>query len=157
MCTSGFKWQCSYISKEKNVQSIFTFQYEEDRLMKKINMKHDNKDRIICVSDFGKHRFYYQPVGTRDRLWLFDTKNYSGSVFAFFRKYGRCLDGIGFSMTVKEMYEAGNNHNAKITKILDRIPGQVEYVLRENEELIQMPCLAVHKNYQCSYAVDRAA
>ena len=26
-----------------------------------------------------------------------------------------------------------------------------------NEELIQMPCLAVHKNYQCSYAVDRAA
>lgn len=157
MCTSGFKWQCSYISKEKNVQSIFTFQYEEDRIMKKINMKHDNKDRIICVSDFGKHRFYYQPVGTRDRLWLFDTKNYSGSVFAFFRKYGRCLDGIGFSMTVKEMYEIGNNHNAKIAKILDRIPGQVEYVLRENEELIQMPCRAVHKNYQCSYAVDRAA
>lgn len=75
--------------------------------MKKINMKHDNKDRIICVSDFGKHRFYYQPVGTRDRLWLFDTKNYSGSVFAFFRKYGRCLDGIGFSMTVKEMYAGG--------------------------------------------------
>ena len=60
-------------------------------------------------------------------------------------------------MTVKEMYEIGNNHNAKITKILDRIPGQVEYVLRENEELIQMPCRAVHKNYQCSYAVDRAA
>lgn len=63
-------------------------------------MKHDNKDRIICVSESDKHKFYYQPVGTRARLWLFDTKNFSGSVFAFFRKYGRCLDGIGFSMTV---------------------------------------------------------
>lgn len=53
-------------------------------------MKHDNKDRIICVSESDKHKFYYQPVGTRARLWLFDTKNFSGSVFAFFRKYGRC-------------------------------------------------------------------
>lgn len=68
--------------------------------MKKINTNHDNKDRIICVSETGKHKFYYQPVGTKERLWLFDTKSFSGSVFAFFRKYGRNLDGIGFSMTV---------------------------------------------------------
>ena len=33
--------------------------------MRKINMKHDNKDRIICVSESDKHKFYYQPVGTR--------------------------------------------------------------------------------------------
>ena len=40
--------------------------------MRKIKSRNrDNKDRIICVSDSGKHRFYYQPVGTRDRLWLF--------------------------------------------------------------------------------------
>ena len=80
--------------------------------MKKINTNHDNKDRIICVSELGKHKFYYQPVGTKERFWLFDTKNFSGSVFAFFRKYGRCLDGIGFSMTVRELHEAGNGHKA---------------------------------------------
>lgn len=124
--------------------------------MKKINMKHDNKDRIICVSESGKHKFYYQPVGTKDRLWLFDTKNFSGSVFAFFRKYGRCLDGIGFSMTVKEMHEIGNNHNAKLTKILDRIPAQVEYVLREHDDFVQMPCIPV-KVYANNYDFDRAA
>lgn len=124
--------------------------------MKKINMKHDNKDRIICVSESGKHKFYYQPVGTKERLWLFDTKNFSGSVFAFFRKYGRCLDGIGFSMTVKEMYEIGNNHNAKLTKILDRIPAQVEYVLREHEDFVQMPCIPV-KVHANNYDFDRAA
>lgn len=124
--------------------------------MKKINKKHDNKDRIICVSDTGKHKFYFQPVGTKERLWLFDTKNFSGSVFAFFRKNGRNLDGIGFSMTVKELYEVGNGHNVKIAKILDRIPTQVEYVLREREECIQMPCIATRVHYY-NYDFDRAA
>lgn len=107
--------------------------------MKKINTNHDNKDRIICVSDYGKHKFYYQPAGTRDRFWLFDTKNFSGSVFSFFRKHGRCLDGIGFSMTVRELYEIGNGRNVKINKILYRIPAQVKYVLCERDEFVQMP------------------
>ena len=49
--------------------------------MKKIKVKHDNKDRIICVSETGKHKFYYQGAGTKERLWLFDTKDFSGSVF----------------------------------------------------------------------------
>lgn len=124
--------------------------------MKKINTNHDNKDRIICVSDVGKNKFYYQPVGTKERLWLFDTKNFSGSVFAFFRRHGRNLDGIGFSMTVKELYEVGNGHNVKIAKILDRIPAQVEYVLRENEECIQMPCIATQVHYH-NRDFDRAA
>lgn len=51
--------------------------------MKKINMQHDNKDRVICVSETGKHKFYFQSAGTKERLWLFDTKDFSGSVFAF--------------------------------------------------------------------------
>lgn len=102
--------------------------------MKKINKKHDNKDRIICASETGKHKFYYQPVGTKEHLWLFDTKNFSGFVFAFFRKHGRYFEGIGFCMTIKELYEIGNNHNAKITKILERIPVQVEDVIREHSE-----------------------
>lgn len=124
--------------------------------MKKINMNHDNKDRIICVSDPGKHKFYYQPVGTKDRFWLFDTKNFSGSVFGFFRKNGRCLDGIGFSITVKEMYEVGNTKNSKIAKIFDRIPGQIEYVLRENEDFMCRPAAEVlHPTH--NYDSDRAA
>lgn len=104
-------------------------------------MKHDNKDRIICVSEIGKHKFYFQPIGTKECLWLFDTKNFSGSVFAFFRKYGRMLDDIGFCMTVKELYEVGNGHNVKISKILEHIPMHVEYVLREREEFLQMLCI----------------
>lgn len=126
--------------------------------MKKINKKHDNKDRIICVTDIGKHKFYYQPVGTKERFWLFDTKNFSGSVFAFFRKHGRNLDGIGFSMTIKELYEVGNGHNVKISKIMDRIPVQIEYVLRENEECIQVPCISTQDYYHyCGFDIDRAA
>lgn len=124
--------------------------------MRKINMKHDNKDRIICVSESDKHRFYYQPVGTRARLWLFDTKNFSGSVFAFFRKYGRCLDGVGFSMTVREIYEVGNGHNVKINKILDRIPAQAEYVLRERDEFVPMHCITENVHIH-NYDFDRVA
>lgn len=124
--------------------------------MKKINTNHDNKDRIICVSELGKHKFYYQPVGTRERFWLFDTKNFSGSVFAFFRKYGRCLDGIGFSMTVRELYEVDNGHNVKINKILERIPAQVEYVLRERDEFVQMSCITAKAHiHNCDF--DHAA
>lgn len=124
--------------------------------MKKINMKHDNKDRIICVSESDKHKFYYQPVDTRVRLWLFDTNNFSGSVFAFFRKYGRCFDDVGFSMTVRELYEVGNGHNVKINKILDRIPAQAEYVLREHDEFIQMLCITAKMHiHNCNF--DRVA
>ena len=103
--------------------------------MKRIKMKHDNKDRIICISEERKnHTFYYQPAGTSEQIWLFTTKRFSHSVFVFFYKYGRCLDGVGFSLTLKELYEFGNNHNPKISKIFERIPMQVEYVLRENAE-----------------------
>ncbi len=112
--------------------------------MKKINMQHDNKDRVICVSETGKHKFYFQSAGTKERLWLFDTKDFSGSVFAFFRKNGRNLEDIGFSMTLRELYEAGCSHNDKINRVLDRIPAQVDYVLREREEFIQVPCTAAN-------------
>ncbi len=126
--------------------------------MKKINMNHDNKDRIICVTDIDKHKFYYQAVGTKERLWLFDTKGFSGSLFEFFRKYGRNLNGIGFSMTVKELYEAGNSRNSKISKIMDRIPGQIKYVLREKEKYIEIPAIMTATRYHCCKAdIDSAA
>lgn len=123
--------------------------------MRKIK-KTDNKDRIICVTVVGKHRFYYQPVNTKERMWLFDTKDFSGSVFGFFRKYGRNLEDVGFSLTIRELHDLGNNHNVKIAKILDRIPAQVKYVIREKEDLIQMPFINI-KHYHCGADFDRAA
>lgn len=119
--------------------------------MKKINKKHDDKDRIICVTEPGTHKFYYQPVGTKDRIWLFNTKSFSGSVFAFFRKYGRCLDGNGFGMTIKELYEIGKGHNVKINKILDRIPVMVEFVLRENAEPLRISYIGEQDHYHCAF------
>ena len=100
--------------------------------MKRINAKHDNKDRVICVTVTGKHRFYYQPAGTRERIWLFDTKAFYGSVFGFFRKNGRNLEETGFSMTIKELDEKGRKYEGKIGKQMERIPVQIDYVLREN-------------------------
>ena len=100
--------------------------------MKKIKVKHNKKDRIICVTSAGKHDFYYVPVDTKERFWLLNTKDFSGSIFGFFRKNGRNLDGRGFSLTIKEIYEIGKSKNDKINKIMDRIPSQIEYVIREN-------------------------
>mgnify|MGYP004474024925 CR=1 FL=1 len=119
--------------------------------MKKIKKTHSNKDRIICVSESDKHKFYYQPVKTKERIWLFDTKKFSGSVFAFFSKYGRCIEGVGFSLTLNEIYAKGYNHNVKIAKVLDRIPSMVEYVIGQNEEEIKM---VKAKKYYTKYNND---
>lgn len=116
----------------KQTNELIKITKKEVNAMKKINAKHDNKDRVICVTVTGKHRFYYQPAGTRERIWLFDTKAFYGSVFGFFRKNGRNLEGTGFSMTIKELYEKGRKYEGKIGKQMERIPVQIDYVLREN-------------------------
>lgn len=54
--------------------------------MKKIRMKHKDKDRIICVTGAGKHEFYYQPQGSKERLWLFATKKVFRFGFYFLSK-----------------------------------------------------------------------
>lgn len=41
-------------------------------------------------------------------------------------------------------------------KILERVPAQVEYVLREREEFVQMPCVTAKVHYH-NYDFDRAA
>ena len=97
--------------------------------MRKIKAKHSNNDRIICVTDWGCHKFYYQPAGTKERICLFTSTGFSRAIFAFFRKNGRNLEGVGFSMTLKEIYERNNYRNPKISKIFDRIPKYVEAVL----------------------------
>lgn len=49
--------------------------------MKRINNSSVNqKDRIVCVTVTGAHKFYYQPSKSTERLYLFTTENFSGSV-----------------------------------------------------------------------------
>ena len=104
--------------------------------MKKINNSLVNqKDRIVCVTVTGAHKFYYQPSKSKERLYLFTTEDFSGSVFAYFRDNGRCMGGRGFSLTINELYEDRNMYrNPKIGKIFDRLPVMIDYVLRENAE-----------------------
>ena len=59
-------------------------------------------------------------------------------------------------MTVKELYEIGNKRNVKITKLLNRIPTQIDYVLGENEKRIHLPGMETHACY-LNYDFDRAA
>lgn len=101
--------------------------------MKRINAKHDNKDRIVCVTTTDKHEFYYQPVNSKEILWLFDTKEFSGSVFAYFRNHGKKYKDKSYSLTIKELYEFKNYSNSKLAKIIQRIPNMVEYVICETD------------------------
>ena len=102
--------------------------------MKRIkNSSVNPKDRIVCVTVTGAHKFYYQPCKSKERLYLFTTEDFSGSIFAYFRDNGRCMGGRGFSLTIKELYEDRKMYrNPKIGKIFDRLPGIIDYVLREN-------------------------
>lgn len=104
--------------------------------MKKINNSSVNqKDRIVCVTVTRAHKFYYQPYKSKERLYLFTTEDFSGSIFAYFRDNGRCMNGRGFSLTIKELYEDRRMYrNPKIGKVFDCLPGMIDYVLRENTE-----------------------
>ena len=125
--------------------------------MKMMKEKNNEKDRIVCVSLPRKQSFYYQPVGTKERLWLFDT-DFSEVVFAFFRQNGRCLEGRGFSLTCKELYKIGYGRSKKINKILDRIPVQADYVLREYvNAIIQSPRIDAARYCRETDDYDRAA
>lgn len=99
--------------------------------MKKIKANYDKKDRVVCVTERGRHEFYYQPAGSNERMLLFTTNEFSGSVFAYFRDNGRNMNGRGFSLTVRELYNFKLFHNKKLTKVINRIPVMIDYVLRE--------------------------
>ena len=102
--------------------------------MKKIKASFDQKDRVVCVTEQGYHEFYYQPVGSKTRILLFVTDEFSGSVWAYFRDRGRNMGGRGFSLTIRELYDFKLYHNAKLTRIINRIPVMIDYVLRERLE-----------------------
>lgn len=119
--------------------------------MKKIHACINQKDRIICEAIPGALVFYYQPAGTKDRVQLFATEAFSGSVWAFFRDHGRNMNDRGFSLTIKQLYEFKEYRNAKLAHIINRIPAQVEYVLRENYGLVWRNAVSVINNHRAAY------
>lgn len=120
--------------------------------MKKIKNV-NQKDRVICVTVSGGHEFYYQPVNSRERIWLFETKDFSGSIFAYFRDKGRnIIDGRGFSLTIKELYDFKKFQNFRLCKLFtDRIPQMVEYVIKEQRKPKETNKynIAVHERVVC--------
>lgn len=98
--------------------------------MKKINAKCNQKDRVICVTEKCTHKFYYKPVDSKERILLFATK-FSLSVLEHFREKGRSTDGNGYEMTLREFYKFKDFHNYKLSKLMERIPLMIEYVIRE--------------------------
>lgn len=120
--------------------------------MRKINAKCSNSDRVVCVTIPGKHEFYYQPVGTREQIWLFSTKDFSGDILNYFRGKGRNMSGRGFSLTIRELHGFKAYQNHKLAAVMKRIPGQVEYVIRErsaDESGCEKTAAAHQTGYRC--------
>lgn len=98
--------------------------------MKKINAKFSQKDRVICVTEQDTHKFYYMPSSSKERPLLFAT-DFSRSVLDYFRNKGRATDGNGYEITLRELYTFKDFRNYKLSKLMERIPGMIEYVIRE--------------------------
>lgn len=106
--------------------------------MRKIMASFDQKDRVVCVTNQGCHVFYYQPVGSKERILLFMTDEFSGSVFAYFRDKGRNMNGRGFGLTIRELYAFKRFHNVKLTSVINRILTMIDYVLRERLDQMEL-------------------
>lgn len=130
-----------------------SIQIKEDKIMKNC------KDRIICVSSVfygktqvkgknkykdssysksvvqGNHTFYYQPVNSAERYYLFSTKRYSPSIAAVFAERGVLMcNGQAsqtHSITLGEFYRVKNHHhNFALNKVFERIPVWIDDVIR---------------------------
>lgn len=121
--------------------------------MKKINTTyHTSKDRVICVTSDTGHDFYYQPVKSKVKYWL-NHIAFSPSIEAYFRKKGCDMDGFGVSLTLRELYAFKDYHNYKLSCLMDRFGGQIEYVIKEyilNEQMME-------DRFEDMYAASREA
>ena len=98
--------------------------------MKKINAKFSQKDRVICVTEQGTHKFYYKPADSKERTLLF-ANDFSRSVLDYFRNKGRATDGNGYEITLRELYAFKDFRNHKLSKLMERIPLMIKYVIHE--------------------------
>ena len=101
--------------------------------MKKIKSSLINEnDRIECVSVPHAHHFFLLEAKSRKRIYLFSKQDFSGSLFTYFRNNGRCLNGNGWSLTIKEIYKDKSCYrNYKVAKLFDRLPGIIDSALSE--------------------------
>lgn len=61
------------------------------------------------------------------------------------------------SLTCRELYKIGYGKNKKINRILDRIPAQADYVLREYVNDMQTPCIKAVRHCEKNDDYDRVA
>ena len=102
--------------------------------MKKIKVPHENKARIICVNGPGKLDFWYQPADSAQRYWLME-QPFSGSIFAYFRDYGRKMNSPGFSLTLGEVYRFRKHNSVRLNRLMERLPGRVDHAVRDTVPL----------------------
>ena len=91
--------------------------------MKKIKVPHDNKSRVICVNSPGKLDFWYQPADSAKRYWLMEHP-FSGSIYAYFRDYGRKMNSPGFSLTLGEVYRFRKHNSVRLNRADGAAPWQ---------------------------------
>lgn len=103
----------------------------------KIRHPHNDNDRVICVASKpnGQLDFFFQRAGSNDRKWLLWIP-FSGSIFCYFRDHGRNLEGYGWSLTIRQIYQFHDFSNPKLSRLISRLPGTIDYVLREERGLL---------------------
>lgn len=97
--------------------------------MKRLN-NGSTKDRIICVSESNSLCFYYQPVGSNERVFLFHSKTFNYTVFDHFRKMGCRTPDKGYSLTIGELYSF-HKKNPRLLKTIHHIFIVLKSVLSE--------------------------
>jgi len=106
--------------------------------MLKITANFNQKDRIICKckKEDEQYDFFYKPVGSDDRYFLFST-DCSKTIGQFFRERGRMVDDNSYEITIKEMYQFDRYYNEKLSTTVQRLPKMIGYVIKycigENE------------------------
>ena len=128
--------------------------------MKKIRFAHE-KDRIVCVTGYGQHDFYYQPYKSKARYWLFELP-FSPSIFRYFRTSGRNMNDRGFSLTIRELYNFRKWEYVKLSHLMDMLPGHVDYVIQEyildayGDKKSTIPVRINHHTCELSYDYELA-
>ena len=99
--------------------------------------------RVICEANKGYLTFWYsEDKSTNNRVRLFDTDNYSGSVRQLFRTKGRPEKTRGYSMKISQLYELPRTENPKINQVMRNIPITLREELNKRERF----CMTVARS-----------
>ena len=93
--------------------------------MRKIKGNIKKSSRVTIVRNADNINFYYQDNWGRERDYLYSMK-YSPSVMNYFGKNGKTID---------ELYQFKKWNNHKLSKLIERLPKVIEYVIKEREDM----------------------